>query len=253
MIILNQRDVQMSDNWNFYALLVDDEPASIFVDLGVTKETQIADFPIMAYLRVRMNNPRPDGLSSQDEYDSLISLEKDVAEAAEHAGKYLYVGRNTSSGNRDFYFYTQNESIENFLEKAMKNWPSYEYQTGCRPDNEWSTYWRFLYPSPEDFQRIGNRDVVDRLLEQGDRIDEPRTIDHFAVFGSREARNIFVKHLAARGYAIIGEADATNGEFQVIFDRIDRPDQIDDVTMDLFRAARDSGGEYDGWGCTIVN
>ncbi|WP_261935496.1 DUF695 domain-containing protein [Sphingomonas bisphenolicum] len=243
----------MSDNWNFYALLVDDEPASIFVDLGVTKETHIADFPIMAYSRVRMNNPRPDGLSSQDEYDSLISLEKDVAEAAERAGKHLYVGRNTSSGNRDFYFYTQNHSIEDFLTKAMKKWPLYEYQTGHRPDEQWSTYWRFLYPSPEDFQRIGNRDVVDRLLEQGDRIEEPRTIDHFAVFGSQEDRNIFAEHLVAKGYAIVRKTDAASGEFQITFDMTDRPDQIDEVTIDLFRAARDIGGEYDGWGCTIVN
>jgi hypothetical protein len=30
-------DMQMSDHWNFYALLVDDQPASIFVDLGIAK------------------------------------------------------------------------------------------------------------------------------------------------------------------------------------------------------------------------
>lgn len=242
----------MSDHWNFYALLVDDKPASIFVDLNVTKDEKISDFPTMAYLRVKMNSPRPDGLSSQDEYDILIALEKDVTEAAGRTGKYLYVGRNTSSGNRDFYFYAQDHDIEDFLINAMRNWPTYDFETGHRPDKDWATYWRFLYPSAEDFQRMRNREVIDRLLEHGDRISEPRKIDHFAVFGTRDGRAAFADYLDANGYHIIEMADAANGEFQITFDKTNRPDQIDDVTIDLFRTARDNSGDYDGWGCTIV-
>lgn len=242
----------MSDQWNFYALLVDDEPASIFVDLGVAKEAPIADLPNMAYLRVRMNNPRPDGLSSQEEYDELIKIENDVALAVESHGKSLYVGRNTSSGNRDFYFYTRGQSIEEAFKNAMENWPKYNFQTGVRPDAEWPTYWRFLHPSQENLQLMGNRDVVDHLLENGDRIETPRKIDYFAVFKTPHDRKAFTQHLVTKGYAISQTRDA-DGEFQIEFDRIDRPDEIDDVAIDLYRTARDNDGDYDGWGCVTAN
>ena len=242
----------MSDQWNFYALLVDDEPASIFVDLGISKEAPVADLPNMAYLRVRMNSPRPDGLSSQEEYDNLIALEDDVTTAIERDGKSLYVGRNTSSGNRDFYFYTKNQSIERIFSAAMANWPNYRFQTGIRSDTDWSTYWHFLHPSPEDLQRMGNRDVVNRLLENDDHIEIPRKIDHFAIFKTSYGREIFAQHIVTKGYAISHTTDA-DGEFQIEFDRIDRPDEINDVTIDLYRTARENDGDYDGWGCLTAN
>lgn len=238
----------MSDNWNFYSLLVDSDPASIFVDLGIGAFAPMPDFPDMAYLRVYMRHPRPDGLSSQEEYEDLVALEKQVSAAVEQDGRTILVGRNTSSGNRDFYFYTRSPSVEDDLRAAMSRWPDYEFDTGTRPDPDWSTYREFLYPSEEDFQRIGNREVVDRLLEHGDRIDAPRRIDHFAYFEARNDRDAFARYLAGRGYNV-SNVEQADGRHQVAFDRIDRPADIDDVTIELFRAARQHHGDYDGWGC----
>ena len=68
----------MSDEWDFFALRVDDAPASIFVDLGIAKEAPIRTFSRMAYLRVLMRNPRADGLSSQEEFNDLIAIEDAV-------------------------------------------------------------------------------------------------------------------------------------------------------------------------------
>lgn len=243
----------MSDLWNFYALRVDNEPASIFVDLGIAKDAPLASFPNMAYLRVRMNNPRPDGLSSQEEFDTLVEIEDRVAQQIKLSDQSIYVGRNTSSGNRDFYFYTRDHSIEDTLREIMANWPDYAFQMGERVDEDWSTYWQFLYPSPADFQRMGNRDVVNQLLDHDDQIDIPRKIDHFAVFVTPDGRDAFARHLTLEGYAISETTDAGDDTFKIAFDKVDRPDQIDDVTIDLLNNARQNGGEYDGWGCTIVN
>ena len=159
------------------------------------------------------------------------------------------MGRNTSGGHRDFYFYPGNIEIEALLKAAMANWPDYVFQTGARSDPEWSTYWRFLYPSPEDLERIGNRDVVDRLLKNGDDIEQPRKIDHFAVFKTILDRDRFLQYLSAAGFAVAELGETAKADFSVEFNRIDRPDRIDDVTIALFRAAKDNNGEYGGWGC----
>lgn len=243
----------MSEHWDFYPLLVDGEPASIFVDLGIARTAPVAEFPNMAYLRVRMNQPREDGLSSQQEYDTLIALENDVAETVESGGRTLYVGRNTSSGNRDFYFYTNDRDIETNLSETMGKWSSFQFQTGTRLDSEWSTYWGFLHPSPEDLQKIGNRDVIDRLLENGDHIDRPRKIDHFAVFKTPTDRDQFARYILAQGYSVLQTGGANDEEYGIDFDRTDRPDQIDDITIELYRNAKTSNGDYDGWGCITEN
>lgn len=90
----------MSDNWDFYAARIDDQPASIFVDLGAESAAPIASLGHMAYVRLYMKHPRPDGLSSSDEYDTLVGVE-DAMEASLVGDDVVYVGRNTSNGCRD--------------------------------------------------------------------------------------------------------------------------------------------------------
>jgi uncharacterized protein (TIGR01619 family) len=245
--------MKMSDQWNFYPLRVDGEPASVFVDLGIAAAPPMESFPIMGYLRLKMNFPREDGLSSQGEYDTLIALENGIEKWIGDEDACIYVGRNTSGGHRDFYFYSSDHNIQSKLQNFMRNWKDYKFQTGSRPDPAWSTYWNFLYPSPEDLQRMGNRDVIDCLIENGDKIDLPRKIDHFSIFETKNDREQFIEDIRVEGYVVAGVADTENGDFTVEFERIDRPDQIDGITIDLFRKSLARGGTYDGWGCLTAS
>ena len=145
----------MSDDWDFYSLRVDSQPASIFVDLGMSKEAPIRSHSTMGYLRVLMRLPREDGLSSREEFDDLIALEDRVTAKIIQDGTAVFVGRNTSSGNRDFYFYVADPTkFEKAAKAAMREFPAYKYETAARADQEWRTYFDFLYPSEIDFQRI---------------------------------------------------------------------------------------------------
>jgi uncharacterized protein (TIGR01619 family) len=243
----------MSNRWNSYFLLVDNEPASIFVNLGIAKSAPLVDFQNMAYLRIKLKNPRTDGLSNEDEYHDLIAVEDGVWEAVERDGQSVYVGRNTSSGNRDFYFYSRDSSIENILREAMAKWPAYAFQTGVRPDREWSTYWGFLHPSPEDSQRIGNRDVVDQLLKNGDQVEVARIINHLAIFKTQNDRDGFVEYLLTEGYTVSQLIVTADGALSVEFDRLGQPSQMDDVTIALYRIAKMHNGHYDGWGCLTIS
>jgi hypothetical protein len=57
----------VNEDWDFYALRVDDQPASIFVDLALASKTPITGTAVMVYVSVKTRAPRPDGLSSQEE------------------------------------------------------------------------------------------------------------------------------------------------------------------------------------------
>lgn len=245
----------MSDNWDFFPLRVDDQPASIFVDLGIRKQAPLKSHSTMAYLRVLMLKPREDGLSSQEEFDDLVSLEDKVTSKIVRDGTSLFVGRNTSSGNRDFYFYTSDPTgFEVIAREAMRDFPAYNYETGAREDRDWRTYFDFLHPSERSMQLIMNRRVREQLGKNGDNLSNERKIDHLVLLPSLEAQSAFARDVTGEGFAVDSAPSEPNdeGQLSVEFSRTDRPAQIDDVVLSLFDKATDLGGIYDGWGCHIA-
>lgn len=243
----------MSDDWDFYPLLVDSEPASIYVNLGLAGEAPIKNLHHMGYVRVFMRQARPDGLSSDDEFDDLIGVEDSLTKIFSGSDNTTYVGRNTSSGKRDFYFYTNDiAGFEESVRTAMAGHPHYQIEVGGRPDPDWAVYFDFLYPSPDDLQRVLNRRVIEQLAAYADNHSEPRLIDHFAYLPNAAAIAELREFLAGQGFSV-GQPKIDNGPVGLSFTRFDRPDRIDDVVVPIARRIREIGGEYDGWGCEVVN
>jgi regulator of RNase E activity RraB len=244
----------MSDDWDFYPLRVDDQPASIFVDLGIRSEAPIRSHETMGYLRVLMRRPRDDGFSSQGEFDDLLALEDGVTAKIIRDGTAIFVGRNTSNGNRDFYFYVVDPArFAAAAEAAMREFPAYKYETGAREDRDWQTYFEFLHPSESDLQCIMNRRVLRQLDKHGDDASKERKIEHFAYFPSVEVRAAFADYVQAEGYAIENAPEVPDGEgqYSILFSRVDRAVRIDEIVLPLFERATELGGEYDGWSCQV--
>lgn len=246
----------MSDDWDFYALRVDDQPASIFLDLGIAQDVPVRTHPHMAYLRVVMRQPRPDGLSSQDEYETLIAIEDQVIPKIQEAAAAIFVGRNTTAGNRDFLFYVADTArFETVAASAMQLFPAYTFETGSREDAEWAIYRDFLYPAPDDMQRIQNRRVVINLEQNGDDPSKPRQIDHMVYAPDRTVQQAIITYIMAEGFTLI-KADTSpdeQGNYSVNFERSDAPADIDAIVLPLFHRVTELGGDYDGWGCVILS
>jgi hypothetical protein len=243
----------MNQDWDFYMLRVDDQLASTYVDLALAQVAPITSQPVMAYLSLTMRAPRPDGLSSNEEYDALIALE-DALEARIRAdAAATYAGRCTTAGHRDFYFYVADPAtFTHASESAMAAFPEYLYATGHRDDPDWTAYRDFLYPGARDLQRIRNRRVVDVLQANDDNISLPRLIDHRAYLPTRSAVAALQAQLLAQGFGLVGEpGDEKDEDLALDFARIDRPDDIDAVVLPLFDAVVALGGNYDGWGCEV--
>jgi regulator of RNase E activity RraB len=245
----------MTDSWDFYALRVDGEPASIFVDLGIRPHAPLSSHPHMAYVRLHMNRPRPDGLSSKEEFDALIDIEKAI-EANLCSDEVGYVGRSTSGGYRDFYFYAVTASDwQRRVDGTLSEFKHYKYETGTREDADWSTYLNFLLPGKLDRQRIENRRVCEALERHGDNLTVEREIDHWCYFQSAEAVQAFMAEVSVQGFRVRNRPVGDEGalRFGVQIWRVDTPSysNIDDVTLPLFEAASRHEGQYDGWECPV--
>jgi hypothetical protein len=245
----------MSDDWDFYFCRVDDHPASIFVDLGVSTIAPLSQFPLMGHVRIYMQAPREDGLSSQAEFEALNSVE-DALESLQSEAEAAYVGRCTSDGCRDLYFYTRSGSDwEERVAGIMKRFPVYEFESGTRSDPAWTTYFNFLKPSDEDRERIENRRTCEVLEKNGDKLATARPVNHWAYFPNSSLRRAFSEEAQALGYDVAELIDSgSEDEYGVRLTAVGlpSPELIDELTLPLFRAARAHGGRYDGWETQVV-
>ncbi|MCC9606541.1 DUF695 domain-containing protein [Blastopirellula sp. JC732] len=246
----------MSDDWDFFPLLVDDEPASILVDLGLVEEAPIAGLTQMTYLRLYMRSPREDGLSSQEEYERLCEVEDALSAAIEDSEDVLYVGRNTSGGCRDFYYYAASgTAAESQLSQAMVPFTEYEFETGVQDDDDWSIYFEFLYPDPRQMQFIQNGRVLASLEEAGDKSEIEREVTHWIYFPSADKRAAFVTLATAEGFEVAEQQDDGEGEcpFALMMRHVTAVDysSINNAVLVLFDLAGECEGEYAGWETSV--
>jgi hypothetical protein len=246
----------MTDDWDFYFLRVEDAPASIQVDLGLKSSVPLAALPNMAYVRVYMNRARPDGMSSQEEYEALIALE-DALTAALVRDDTQYVGRCTSGGTRDFYYYCASTADwSQRVAAVLAMFAEYRHEAGGRADPSWSVYREFLYPSAEDRERIENRRVCIQLEKHGDPLIEARDIDHWAYFRTAADAQAFLDDVATLGFRERRRSRSEKGDFShgVQVTRADVPSfhTVDDAVLPVYRAALRHAGDYSGWECAVV-
>jgi hypothetical protein len=247
----------MTDDWDFYLLRVDGEPASIFVNLGIQADAPLQALPHMAYVRLYMNQARPDGLSSSEEFETLVAMEKSMEEIL--CGESVcYVGRNTSGGCRDFYFYVSSPADwPEQVARALSACGDYKYETGSREDADWSVYLNFLLPGPVDRQRIENRRVCESLERHGDPLVAEREIDHWSYFPDALAADAYLAEAEALGFHLrtrtVSDSGALRHGVQVWGVDVPSHQNIDDVTIPLFEAAVRHKGDYDGWECEVVD
>ncbi len=65
----------------------------------------------MAYFGDPMRAPRPDSLSSQDEFDHLVALECSLETRLKAEAGAVHAGRCTTAGFHDFYRYTADHTL----------------------------------------------------------------------------------------------------------------------------------------------
>lgn len=244
----------MAEQWGFYQLLVEDKPASMLVNLGIANRAPVAGHPGFFYVRLHMREPREDGLSSAAEFGQLSAVEDRMISAVQAGSSALYVGRNTCDGTRDHYFYVADPTtMQALVDRIAPSLLPYVIESGGYPDAPWSVYFDFIHPGPDDLQCMLNQDVRDSLAKHGDDPSVIRQIDHFAYFDTASARDEYRRMVAKHDFQIESAEQSPDGEFTLAFWRDDRPQDLDDVTIELSQMARDLGGIYDGWGCVATS
>lgn len=240
----------MSDDWDVYFTHVDGKPASMLLDLGI--EAPIPVLSIMGYITLDFRDPDEHGMSKRSEHDKLMEIEDALVPALSHE-TCMFVGRCTTDGQRDFFFYMDNaRGVEEKVEAVMADFDEYSWDMGLVEEPGWETYLEFLYPDEQGMDTIWNNRVRRQLEEQGDDPSVPREIDHMFFFPSAADRDAFMIEARTENFRTTLSDSTPENPFGLLVQRDDAPDEIDDVTWPLRELAGAHGGTYDGWGCSVV-
>jgi uncharacterized protein (TIGR01619 family) len=248
---------QHEEEWEFYFSNVDEKLSSIMVDLGLHSVAPLKDKSNVIWISLKMNNPRQDGLSSQEESEKLGEIEDVLVEKIVKKNNAIFVGRLTSDSHRDFYFYIGDTTLyDKTISDAMVQFSDYQFDYGAKEDKEWNGYFNFLYPLPRQLQAIQNRRVVDNLEEHGDKLEKPREVYHWIYFKAAKDRETFLEKIKSDGFKIEAkDHDKGLGEYSYTLkiSRIDKVDldNINDYCLYLWETAQECDGDYDGWETSV--
>jgi regulator of RNase E activity RraB len=248
--------IVMAENWKSYFCNVNGSLASIFVNLGLRDEVPIVSKPWLLWVWLYLKEPRTDGLSANNEAPVLYKIEDTICESASRACQAIHCGRITTEGRREFYFYgEEKEGFRESIEATMTDYKGYRFEIGDEWDPKWNQYLDPLYPSPEDYQRIANMDVLDALSKNGDVHSVPREIRHWIYFPNKLSRERFKHEVGAVGYRIVSESTC-EGErpfgLSIARSQSVEPHSIDAAAIELLHMADGFDGEYDGWETQVI-
>lgn len=248
----------MSNEWDFYFANVNDNAASILVDVGIRETAPSADNPWLLWVWVYFNQPRHDGLSSAQEADLLSRIEDSLTDAVGGATNGFLAGRITTAGRREFYYYAPAfVGFDDAVARGMERFSEYKWDAESKYDPEWSQYLEVLYPTSRDWQQIKNRHVIEQLEKHGDSLQRKRPVFHWAYFANEEARDQFVAEVRKRDYTVTESSpvgDPTSPyPWGVRFERVDHVDwnSMNEVTWELLELAESVAGDYDGWETSV--
>ena len=107
------------------------------------------------------------------------------------------------------------------------------------------------------YQSSKNQQVLDALRSAGETFVRVREIDHFAYFPDEAKRMAFVAKCRTLGLQLrnLSKSKKSSNRYGVQLVQADIPTSqvMDDVTTQLAKLAEECGGEYDGWGCPVVD
>ena len=247
-----------NQNWEFYQSFDEDEVVSFTtVDLTYSDAKEQRGFSDELFIRVRIPNnrvhetvPIPEEQEFQnkkeDELCNLLTKEKvDCKE----------VGRITYHSQKQYIFECNDY---NSFKKCFDQWSksfdnNYSIELNKLAPFE---YYKDILPDKYAWQQIGNRRVIEKLIEGGTNEQKEHYIEH-GIFGSTEDLKRLFEELKKHEIDLIKletdllEAGITSSLLEVGIRSFIELDDITEQTNYLITTAEEFNCKYDGWNTKI--
>jgi len=247
----------VSNEWDSYFYNVNGKLASIALDMGIRAAVPDEHRPHLLWVWVYLKSPRDDGFPIDSEFPILAKIEDKLAERTLAQCDAIQVGRITTDGRREFYFYgSHSRAFPSEVAQAMGEFPDYQFDLGDQLDARWKQYLEVLFPPDEVREKMENLKVLENLQKHGDTLEKPREVRHWICFSSDENRENFWQAARQLEYRLESKPESPNqalplGLCIARVQSVKRAD-IDEAVLQLYRLAKKLHGDYDGWETQVV-
>lgn len=250
----------MAGQWDFYQCRLNGKPASVYLDMGLKQAAPDARRHALLVVRVLLRAPDPgNGMSTDAEYDALVAIEDQLAQAFKEDFGAVYAGRITTDGRREFFFYSAGAgNVGGIARAALSQFAGYRVEAWGQADPLWKQYLEVLYPKGRALRWISDKAVIEALAARGDQLALARPIRHFSYFESASQRAEFSRSVENAGFAVSSVSDtgraADARPFGVVYELAQAPSLqvVSETTALLMQLSEKHGGTYDGWECEVV-
>jgi uncharacterized protein (TIGR01619 family) len=251
-----------TDDWDVYDCELDDQPASILVNLSAIARAPAPDKPWLLRISAHPPAARVAAPYGAERLAELCALRALLARVLTKGPPAEIVGGITSCARRELYYYaTSTEGFEKTVEKMRARLSQYSIECRSERDPHWKQYCEVLFPSEvEMMQQIRSRRVLEQLQRNGDDHAVSRPVDHDFYFRTALDSTRFVGAASDLGFQV------RSGPRQQMQGRHERPffvnlvrsdpvtsDYITRIVAELLLLAARFDGQYDGWGCGVRN
>ena len=248
----------MQEYWESYVKPMEGHKAMVAFNASVADRVPDAAFLYVGFVKVKLRDPKENGLVSESESDDIGFIEDRLEMESLRWRSGKYIGRIITQGEVTFIYALKVDfEWKDTVAAAMGYFPEYAYEFGSRMDMEWDVYQKLLFPTIKEWQIITNHHACDNLKEQGDKLEVARAIEHKAYFEDEENREKFIEIIEAEGFIVQNKKEVPFREkimLGVEFYRKDVPFyyDIDEITMKIIDISASCNGHYDGWECSLV-
>ena len=103
-----------------------------------------ADYKFRVGVAIPLLEPRPDGLPTKEEMETLLRIEDALSDRLQRNQASLQVLSITTNGMREFIFYTRSPSIvPTAVQGVQAQFPSHHVQHYVQEDRKWTVYRQF--------------------------------------------------------------------------------------------------------------
>ncbi len=250
--------IAQTGEWDTYIARYEKGPGSTLVNMSLKNSAPDRNYPFLFAAGVKFNNCTSEGLPGPSALNSLNKISDTIVALINQKTGARLAGTFTYLCERKDYFYVKDtaglkEAVSALLTSRFNGYtPAFL----VKKDREWDAYLNFLYPNEETLDYMGNQKIIQRLIKAGDKLDQPRVIDHFLLFKTEKDRECFAYIAISKKFKIETKDSSGNAAFpfSLHLSRSDRADlsSINNLTRWFREQVTSCKGKYDGWETIVI-
>lgn len=241
-------------DWNVYFSRIGDAPAALRINLALIEVAPLAEYPQHVRVSMKLEQTNEHGFPTPDESEAVYDIEDQIDRLA--GNDNIPAGIVTTDGAANWHFYSCDAEAFAQACRTLLTQNNRVCDIKISEDAEWSFYQEFLYPDRYELQAIRNEQVLRRFRQDGDRLEQPRPIDHWLFFHTEADLNAAAAKVGTLGYTVSDsgriEQEEDHPSYRLQLSKNAPLTDINNDTWDLIDIAHENNGDYDGWGSILV-